>query len=145
MEPVELILSALAAGAAAAASEVAGAAVKSTYQKLVDLISKKLEGKDKAKSTLDEYLKDPETYEKPMKKAIGENRIEGNEEVLALARELISLIKSNKDLSKYNVNFEFNGDVKNAQFIQGDNATVAMNVSDSSPVKKKITTKKAKK
>ncbi len=142
MGSVELIMSALAAGAAAAVSEVAGAAVKSTYQKLVDLISKKLEGKDKAKSTLDEYLKDPETYEKPMKKAIGEYKIEGNEEALALARELISLIKSNKDLSKYNVNFEFNGDVKNAQFIQGDNATVAMNVNDSLPVKKKGITKK---
>lgn len=57
MEPVELILSALATGAAAAASEVASSAIKGIYQKLVDLVTKKLEKHPKGNPASRTFLK----------------------------------------------------------------------------------------
>jgi len=145
MEPVELILSALATGAAAAASEVASSAIKGLYQKLVDLVSKKLEKHPKGKSRVEDFLEDPKTHSAPMKKVIEESKLDGDTEVLALARKLLSEIESSKELSKFNVSFHIQGGTVNSQVIQGDHATGTMNVNAPLPVKKKITSKKTKK
>lgn len=123
MQPVELILSALTAGALAGLTDVAGSAVKDTYKALVKLVSQKLGSAPAGKSSLNGYLKDPETWEKPVKKAIQERKIDEDAKVLSLAKELLAAINSQIELSKYHV--EITGDVQG--FVQGNNARVTMN------------------
>jgi len=132
MDPLTIILSALAAGAAAGVTEVAGSAIKDSYNALVNLISSKLKNDLKANSSLDGYLSDPETWEKPMKKTLQDAKIDADEEVLFIARQLLEILSLQSGSSKYNV--EIKGEVQG--FVQGDDAKVTMNFNKPLPAPK---------
>lgn len=68
MEPLTLITSALVAGATVALKEVGGQAVKDAYAALKKLVEEKFSGNSAAETALQEHEKDPDTYEKPLKK-----------------------------------------------------------------------------
>lgn len=72
MDFITLILSALAAGVAAGAQNTATKAVTDAYNSLIDLLKRKFAGKSKALETLADYETDPDTYEKPLSKALTE-------------------------------------------------------------------------
>lgn len=55
MEPISMITAALAAGAAAAAKETAGEAVKDAYSGLKSVLRRLFGGKPEAEATLEEY------------------------------------------------------------------------------------------
>jgi hypothetical protein len=82
MDPVTLIVSALSAGAASAATETASNVVKDAYSGLKTLLQKRFQGKPAAETALTEVEVDPDTWEKPLTKAVAEHG--SDKEVLAL-------------------------------------------------------------
>ena len=79
-----MILTALATGAAKAATDVAPDA----YKGLKALIQKKFAGKPTAEMALAEYEKDPETYRAPLKKSLVEAGVDKDDEILALLEQI---------------------------------------------------------
>lgn len=140
MEPVEVILAALAAGALSGATEIAGSAIKDAYKALVSLVTKKFGSNKEAKSQLDNYLKDSKTWEKPVKKAIQESKIDKDDQVIALARELLKLVKSKQEASENHI--EINGNVQG--LIQENKGRVTMNFNKPPATKRKAPKKKGK-
>ena len=103
MEPVTLILSALAAGAAKAT----GDAAPDGYKALKELIKRKFASKPQAEIVLEEHEKDPQTYEVPLKKKLVEADVDKDEEIIKKAQELLKLAKPQEAAQgKYNINAE---------------------------------------
>ena len=103
MEPVSLILSALAAGAAKAA----GDAAPDAYKALRELIKRKFASKPQAEMVLEEHEKDPETYEVPLKKKLVEADVDKDEEIIKKAQELLKQAFPQEAVQgKYNINAE---------------------------------------
>jgi hypothetical protein len=89
MDPLSVIIAALVAGAAAAAKDTAGAAIKDGYQGLKDLIQKKLAGSVAATVVLEEHEKDPETYDAPLRKKLAEAAVDQDAAILQAARAVL--------------------------------------------------------
>lgn len=103
MDPVTLILSALATGAAKAAGDT----VPDAYKALRELIKRKFASKPQAEMVLAEHEKDPETYEVPLKKKLVEADVDKDEEILKKAQELLKLANPQEAAQgKYNINAE---------------------------------------
>jgi hypothetical protein len=114
VDPISLIITALGAGAIAAAKDTAGVAVKDAYQGLKALIKKKFESEPKAQMVLEEHETDPETYEAPLKKKLAEAGIDKDEEIIKLAQELLKQEKPEESAAgKFNTVFQ--GEVKGVQ------------------------------
>ena len=94
MDPVSLILTALATGATMSASGALDKAGKDVYDKLKNYVKGKLD--KKKKFLMEEFEEDPEIYEKPMEKAIQQANISLDKEFLNLVREKI-LIKAKQN------------------------------------------------
>lgn len=111
VEPIStIIISALIAGAAAAAKDTASQTIKDAYQGLKTLIQNRFKGNKSAEVALDEASKDPETWEKPLAKAIEEYHLDQEKEIVELAQKLQELLeKESSRASKYNVNIGSSG------------------------------------
>ncbi len=122
MDPVTLIVSALVSGASAATKDTASAAVKGAFQRLNDMIRIGVKGDAPAEMALMEAPKDAETWQKPLEKAVTDHRLGNDQEVVALARQLLELIESGQpSVSKYDV------DIKSSKgVVIGDHAKVDM-------------------
>jgi hypothetical protein len=90
VDPVTLVVAALAAGASTGLGEVATAAVKDAYAALRSLLSARL-GRGRASEVVEEHAADPDTYDKPVRKVIGESGVADDPEVLAAAQRLMQL------------------------------------------------------
>ena len=66
MDPVTLIVTALAAGAASALTDEASAAVKDAYARLKALVNKRFATRPKAELVLAEHQAAPQTWEAPL-------------------------------------------------------------------------------
>ena len=116
MDPISLVIAALAAGALAGAKDTAGTVVEDSYQALKGLIKKKFAGEPKAEMVLEEHATDPETYEAPLKKKLSEAGVDRDEEIIKAAQELLKQEKPEESASgKFNT--QIAGDFKG---IQGD-------------------------
>ncbi|MGK7893075.1 MAG: hypothetical protein AB4372_05425 [Xenococcus sp. (in: cyanobacteria)] len=105
MEPISLIVAALVAGAAKAASDAAPDA----YKGLKALIKRKFAGEPKAEMILEEHEQDPETYELPLKKKLAEAGADKDKEIIKAARELLKQVKPEElAASKFNLKVEGN-------------------------------------
>ena len=113
MEPVTLILSALAAGAAKAAGDT----VPDGYKALKELIKRKFASKPQAEMVLEEHEKDPETYEVPLKKKLVEAGADKDEEIIKKAQELLKLANP-EEAAKGKFNLKIDGNVQG--LVQGD-------------------------
>lgn len=87
MDPIMLVLSALATGVAEGA---AGGVASDVYNSLRALIQKKFAGRPAAEMVLGEYQKDPQTYSEPLKKSLLEAGVDKDEEILALLQQINS-------------------------------------------------------
>lgn len=83
-----MIVGALAAGA----GETGKAAVKDAYEALKRLVSKRLAGRRSAQVALVEYEVDPETWERPLAKALAESGAADDEVVIVAAQQLMGLV-----------------------------------------------------
>ncbi|HYU75833.1 MAG TPA: hypothetical protein VEL31_24430 [Ktedonobacteraceae bacterium] len=101
MDPITLILTALATGAAAGATtgatDTATAAIKDTYQALKTLIKKKFAGDPLAEATVDKHEKKPDIWKEPLKEALTEAQANKDADILKLAQQIIDMKQAQGD------------------------------------------------
>lgn len=106
MDPITLILSALVAGATAAAKETATEAVKDAYHGLKALIQTKFSGRPDAESVLSGYEKKPEVWKEPVKDALTETAADKDDAIIKAAQALLAKADpQGQAQGKYNVQF----------------------------------------
>jgi hypothetical protein len=109
VDPVTLILAALAAGAAAGLGDTATQAVKDGYAALKGLIKKRFAGSPKAEETLAEHEADPDTWEKPLAKQLEATGADQDPEIRRVAEQVVEAAEAAGIKTKYHV--EVAGDV----------------------------------
>ena len=104
MDPVSVVLAALAAGATAATKDTASQAVKDAYAGLKALVKKRFEKKPQAEMALAEYEKDTATWEKPLQKSLVETGADQDKVIVRQAQQVLKLINPQQaSQGKYNV------------------------------------------
>jgi microcompartment protein CcmL/EutN len=91
MDPVTLIVTALAAGAASALQDGASAAMKDAYARLKALVTKRFADRPKAELVLAEHEAAPQTWEAPLVAELSAVVAEGDDDLVAAAQTLMSL------------------------------------------------------
>jgi hypothetical protein len=119
VDPVTLIVAALASGAAHGASETASEAVKDAYEALKERVRGWFDGAPSREVVLVEHEKDPQTWQAPMTAALADTGAAGDPAVVEAAQQLMELLDAVGTRSgKYLV------DVRGAQGVQvGDRNT----------------------
>lgn len=122
MDPVTLIVAALAAGAALGLKDAASAAVKDAYAGLKALVEKRFAGHAKRQLVLAEHEADPETWEKPLAAELAATGADRDGELVAAAQALMRLVdEAGFAAGKYRVKYQV--DVHDAQgVVVGDHA-----------------------
>src|SRR5664279_6178868 len=104
MDPVTLILTALAAGATAAAKDIASQAIKDAYSGLKAIIQKRFTGKPQAEVVLREHEGDQDTSKKPLEKFLTESGADQDLEIIESAQRLLQLVHPEQHAQgKFNV------------------------------------------
>ena len=104
MDPVTLIVTALAAGAATGITESAASAVKDAYTSLRALVRKRLAGRSDADLILARHENAPETWHAPLVAVLEEAGAEHDTDLVAAAQALMSLMdKAGTRAGKYTV------------------------------------------
>ena len=93
MDPVTLILTALAAGAASGTTEVATAAVRDAYDGLKRLVKARLAGRVPAEVALAEYEADPQTWQAPLTRELELAGADDDADLVERARRLLELVE----------------------------------------------------
>ena len=92
MDPVTLIVTALAAGAASALQDGASDAVKNAYARLKALVAKRFADRPKGELVLAEHEAAPQTWEKPLAAELSASGAEGDADLVGAAQALMSLV-----------------------------------------------------
>lgn len=108
VEPITLIVAALAAGASSGAiEELAGTAkenARAAFAKLRELTRRRFEGNASAEVILSEYQDDPAAYEAPLAKKLAGAGAADDTELLAAAKALMELVdQTGASSGRYNV------------------------------------------
>ena len=128
MDPITLIVTALAAGAALGLKDTASSAVRDAYVGLKALVRKTLAGRPDAEVVLSQYEKAPETWQAPLVAELAEARADDDLDLVTAARALINLIdEKGPRTGKYTV------DVRGAQGVQIGDHTRQDNVFHAPP------------
>jgi hypothetical protein len=119
VDPVTLIVGALAAGAIKGAGETATTAVKDAYSALRTAIATRFAERQVSTGVLVEHEEDPDTYEKPLAKKIQQTGVAEDPRIVELAQTLMRLMdQDGARAGKYTV------DIRGAQGVQiGDHST----------------------
>jgi hypothetical protein len=113
MDPVTLIVAALAAGAASGASEAATTAVRDAYQGLKRLVSVRFAGRKPAEVALAEHETDPDTWQAPLAKQLLQTGADTDPDVIKAAQRLMELLdRAGTRAGKYTV------DLRGSQAVQ---------------------------
>ena len=121
MDPITLILTALATGA----TKAAGEAVPDVYKGLKTLIQKKFAGKPEAEMALTKHEEKPEVWKEPLKEALAESGIDKDEEILKAAQALLEQLKPEAAAGTINIGQGAKGII--GQTVTG--ATITGNIS----------------
>ena len=92
MDPVTLIVTALAAGAASALQDGVSAAVKDAYARLKTLVTKQFADRPEAELVLAEHEAAPQTWEAPLAAELSAVGAEGDADLVAAAQALMNLV-----------------------------------------------------
>lgn len=124
MDPITLILTALAAGASVSVKDVTNQAVKDAYNGLKSLIKNRFAGKPAAEVALAEHEKKPDVWKAPLEEGLKEADVDQDQDIIAAAQQLMRLVQPQQAaMGKYNV--QITGDVQG--YAQGDYQQVTMN------------------
>src|SRR3954451_7478567 len=108
MDPVTLVIAALAAGAGAGLKDAAGSAIKDAYNGLRAVLQRRFAGKPSAEVALTQYEQDPSTWDKPLRKELTETGADGDAEALELAQKVLALVdRAGSNASKYIVDARY--------------------------------------
>jgi hypothetical protein len=101
MDPVSLVVGALAAGASAGLSDTAKSAIGDLYAR----VRSRLTGRPAGVIALEEHATDPDTWAAPLAKELEASDVEGDAELLALAQQVMAQIDpTGSQAGKYIVN-----------------------------------------
>ena len=92
MDPVTVIVSALAAGALHGVTDTATDAVKEAYSGLRDAVAARFVGRPAAELVLAEHERDPATYEKPLARQLQDSGAADDPRIVELATRLADLL-----------------------------------------------------
>jgi len=92
MDPVTLIVTALAAGAASALQEGASSAVKDAYTRVTALVKRRFASRPKAELVLAEHQAAPQTWDAPLAAELSAVGADGDADLVAAAQALITLV-----------------------------------------------------
>jgi RIP homotypic interaction motif len=112
MDPITLIVTALAAGAAQGITDSASAMMKDAYASLRARVKEKLGGKPGAELVLAKHEQAPETWQAPLVAELAEAGADRDRDLIAAAKALLDLIGEAAGAGKYTV------DVRGAQGVQ---------------------------
>jgi hypothetical protein len=113
MDPITLIVTALAAGAALGAQDTVSAMVKDAYAGLKALVKKRLGGRPGGELVLAEHEQAPETWQAPLMAELAESGADSDRDLIAAAQALLDLVGGPEGRTgKYTV------DVREAQGVQ---------------------------
>ena len=90
MDPVSLIVTALATGAAAAVKDTAGQAVKETYSALKAALTRKLGSRPMAQEIVERHEGAPDVWEKPLAAELDSAGVADDENLVRLAQQLMA-------------------------------------------------------
>ncbi|MGW1614834.1 hypothetical protein ACWCQZ_36420 [Streptomyces sp. NPDC002285] len=124
MEPVTVVLTALAAGAVAGLKDTVGSAVTDAYQALKGRVTRRVADQPLGEQLLERYESDPAVWEAPLRAALLAAEAEKDPEVLAIARRLLELADSAGVGSGGKYAVAVDGNVQG--LVQGDHARVDM-------------------
>ena len=123
MDPITLIMTALAAGSAAGLQSAAGDAVKDAYRALKGAILKRFGDRPAVAVTLEKAEQKPDVWGPPLQEVLEELGADRDEEIIAAAGELMRLARPGTvQAGKYNL--QITGDVHG--LAAGDNQHVEM-------------------
>jgi len=91
MNPIQLILAALRAGATESASGNADPTITRAYSELKALVLSRFNDNARALRALEDYAEDPETYERPLAKALLDAKAGESEDILSAAGRLLQI------------------------------------------------------
>jgi hypothetical protein len=128
MDPVTLIVTALAAGAASALQDGASAAVKDAYAQLKTLVRKQFVGRPKGELVLGEHEAAPQTWQAPLVAELSAAGVDSDTDLAAAAQALMSLIdEAGSRSGKYVVT------VRDSQGVQVGDRNTQTNIFRSGP------------
>jgi hypothetical protein len=119
VEPISLIVGALAAGAAGGFKDTAGAAVVDAYRGLRELVRRRLVGRPAAETALAEHETAPEVWQVPLVAELTRAGAGADEAIISAAQRVMALVdQAGAQSGKYSV------DLTGAQGVQvGDGNT----------------------
>jgi hypothetical protein len=113
MDPITLIVTALAAGAVSGITESASSAVKDACVSLKALVRKRLAGRPDAELVLARHEQAPQTWQAPLAAMLGEAGADRDTDLVAAAQAVLRLVDAaGAGAGKYAV------DVRDAQGVQ---------------------------
>ncbi len=104
MDPITLIVTALAAGAALGVQDTASAMVKEAYAGLKALVKKRLGGGAGAELVLARHEQAPEIWQAPLMAELARAGADGDGDLIAAAKALLDLAGEAGAAGKYTVN-----------------------------------------
>lgn len=105
MDPVTLIVAALAAGASKGFTDAAGQAVKDAYASLKKLVLHKVSGTPSGAVAVQEHEVDPDTWQAPVTKLLAESGAGNDQTLVGAAKRLMELLDpAGAQAGKYVVN-----------------------------------------
>jgi hypothetical protein len=126
MDPVSLIVAALAAGASAALKDTAGQAVKDAYGGLKALLRRKLGDAPLTQQVIEKHAAAPDVWEKPLQEELASTDVAEDEDVIRAAQALLARVDPEGARGgKYNVTITGGKGI-----VVGDRARVEMNFDD---------------
>ena len=128
MDPVSIIATALLSAAAAKAAGTMSSGLVSAYKGLKSRLQSRFKGNQAAELALAESESDPDTWQKPLTRAISEHGLDKEQELLALAQKLLELVKAEAPDTAAKYNITISGDAQGT--VIGDNAQVTQHFGD---------------
>ena len=127
MDPITLIVTALAAGAASGITDTASSAVKDAYAALKALVTGRVRGRPAAELALSRHEEAPEQWRAALESELSAVGLDRDLELLAAAQKLLQLADVAPRPGKYTV------DVRGAQGVQIGDHTRQDNVFNPAP------------
>jgi hypothetical protein len=112
MDPITLIVTALAAGATLGVKDTASAMVEDAYAGLKALVKKRLGDGPGAELVLAKHEQAPETWQAPLMAELAEARADRDRDLIAAAQAVLDLVGEAGGAGKYTV------DVRGAKGVQ---------------------------
>ncbi len=108
MDPISLIVAAVAAGAGAGLQDAASSTVREAYQGLRNLLRRLFAGNQPAETALAQAEQDPQTWEAPLRKYVADSGADRDGAVMEAAQRLMALLDTaGSQAGKYQIDARY--------------------------------------